>query len=138
MEEDTKHVSVEHVISTCFDLNHNAASILSARQLTFWISTGLFPQQLILFLGKATPLKSLELTFRHIRSLRVYTYHHQCVWKHIALATLEIPYEAKNHLNVQNFDIKGFEAVDIIIIQIYTAYRDFVKVYNVHINELNT
>ncbi|CCI10547.1 unnamed protein product [Albugo candida] len=68
-----------------------------------------------------------------IRSLRVYIYHHECVWKHIDLATLEIPYEAKNHLNVQRIDIKGFEAVDI-----YTAYRDFVQVYNMHIDELNT
>ena len=80
---------------------------------------------------------SLELTFRHIRSLSVYTHQHRCFSKHIALATLKIPFKTKNHLRVQTLDIESPEAVNFITIQIHAAYQDFAKVYNVHINALN-
>jgi len=60
------------LVSSSYDRQHPPSNIIDGRADTYWVSTGLFPQFILLTLGrKATKVSSLELAATNVRKLLV-------------------------------------------------------------------
>merc|ERR1719401_3009393 len=53
------------------DENHPGQNVIDGDDHTFWISTGLFPQEILLQLGAPSPISSVKLTTTNVRNMRV-------------------------------------------------------------------
>ena len=56
--------------ASSFDINHPPKSIIEDTD-TFWVSTGSFPQELILQLGETSMIKSIDVISSGIRSIEL-------------------------------------------------------------------
>mmetsp|Transcript_144606 Transcript_144606/g.266715 ORF Transcript_144606/g.266715 Transcript_144606/m.266715 type:complete len:243 (+) Transcript_144606:93-821(+) len=59
------------------DPDHSADNIIDGNHSTYWISTGLYPQEVILELDEPTMLSSIKVATTHVRRLRVEGCHSQ-------------------------------------------------------------
>lgn len=53
------------------DPEHSVENIIDGNHGTFWISTGLFPQEIILELVEPTLLSSIKIASTHVRKIRI-------------------------------------------------------------------
>lgn len=62
---------VAEVLSSSFDDQFPASSVLTNDQCTFWMSSGMFPQFLRLVLREPMPITAVEISCRHVKRLKV-------------------------------------------------------------------
>jgi len=59
------------LMATCLDPSHHWDNVLDPSTQTFWMSTGLYPQEILLALGKTGRISSVVLTSTNVRDVRV-------------------------------------------------------------------
>ena len=57
--------------SSC-DMQHPPSAIIDGNSSTFWLTTGSFPQEIVLQLGESSSIRSVELISIGIRNIELY------------------------------------------------------------------
>eukprot|EP00743_Colponemidia_sp_Colp-15_P003468 GILK01003745.1.p1 GENE.GILK01003745.1~~GILK01003745.1.p1 ORF type:complete len:143 (-),score=11.31 GILK01003745.1:180-566(-) len=61
--------AVQVIMATSFDERHPPESILDGRDSTFWVSTGLYPQELLVQFDAPASIRRVKLTSTGIRRI---------------------------------------------------------------------
>mmetsp|Transcript_65619 Transcript_65619/g.182515 ORF Transcript_65619/g.182515 Transcript_65619/m.182515 type:complete len:216 (-) Transcript_65619:174-821(-) len=59
------------IMVTSLDENHPGENVLDGTDQSFWISTGLYPQEILLLLGRPSRVSCIKLSSTHVRSVRI-------------------------------------------------------------------
>jgi hypothetical protein len=57
--------------SSSFDLKHPPASVIDGEYNTFWLTTGFFPQEIVIQLGEPSVIKGVEVVASGIRRIEL-------------------------------------------------------------------
>lgn len=127
------------VMVSSLDLNHPGENVIEANERTYWISTGLFPQEIILELCRPSRVSSVKIVVTHVRSVRIEGAEESPVNFQV-LAEEELD---DKHGGVQVREMQcrfgsgcntGEEGlIEFIRVSILSAWHDFASVHRVHV-----
>eukprot|EP00759_Apiculatamorpha_spiralis_P052945 PhF_6_TR6067/c0_g1_i1/m.8803/K19369/HSPB11; heat shock protein beta-11 len=124
------------VLATSTDTRFPATAVLDTNERTFWLSTGMFPQEMILsFTGGPTSISKVKLVGYGIHRMRI----ERCVDAIPSKFELVVEgdVEQKDNLQKETFQInKTTLGADIryLKIVILSGYDDFVAIHNLSVD----
>lgn len=136
---------VAEVLSSSFDDQFPAASVLTNDQCSFWMSGGMFPQFLRLVLREPMPITAVEITCRHVKKLKVRSSRSSRASLTLggvdskssltpAAAEFEVPASEASSQGTHRISLVGNSGdVEVVEIVIESGYNDFVCVYFVRL-----
>jgi len=68
----TKDAGASVTSSTCTDERHPAATVIDGDAKTFWYTTGLFPQEVVIAFNKEVIPANVHIVSRHVRRFTVF------------------------------------------------------------------
>ena len=57
--------------ASCYSINHPPNAVLESNASTFWMTTGIFPQEIVLQLAESSTIKSVELIATGLRNIEL-------------------------------------------------------------------
>eukprot|EP00931_Biecheleriopsis_adriatica_P122602 TRINITY_DN97606_c0_g1_i1.p1 TRINITY_DN97606_c0_g1~~TRINITY_DN97606_c0_g1_i1.p1 ORF type:complete len:138 (+),score=27.68 TRINITY_DN97606_c0_g1_i1:59-472(+) len=115
------------------DLGHPASNIIDGSEGSYWISTGLYPQEILLELSQPSLVSSVKISSTNIKSLRI----ESCAedkpvnfkFKVLAEGDLE---ESSGRLQLKEFACQATsEIATYVKILILSGWHDFCSVHKV-------
>ncbi|TYZ58276.1 hypothetical protein PybrP1_007520 [[Pythium] brassicae (nom. inval.)] len=136
---------VAEVLSSSFDDQFPASSVLTNDQCTFWMSSGMFPQFLRLVLREPMPITAVEISCCHVKKLKIRSSRSRRT--SLTLGTVdpktplaptatefEVPSSDGSSQSTHRIPLAGISGdVEVVEIVIESGYSDFVCVYFVHL-----
>ncbi|XP_053726772.1 intraflagellar transport protein 25 homolog [Synchiropus splendidus] len=119
------------VATTSSDENHPPENIIDGNSKTFWMSTGLFPQEIIIRLAEPTNTSKVTVDSYNVRHLKVETNASQNASNFKFAGEKEFD-QTEGHLQSNTITISGTNATHLRFI-ITSGYDHFVSVHSVNI-----
>lgn len=116
------------------DPAHPGENVIDGDDTTFWISTGLYPQEILLDLGQLARVSSVSLSSTRVRNLRVEGWSHEdtraCCK---TLAEGEIENTASGWLQKRQLTCSKQE-IDYVLLVILSGWDDFCTIHNIQVD----
>eukprot|EP00928_Gymnodinium_smaydae_P017055 TRINITY_DN1649_c0_g1_i1.p2 TRINITY_DN1649_c0_g1~~TRINITY_DN1649_c0_g1_i1.p2 ORF type:complete len:137 (-),score=31.23 TRINITY_DN1649_c0_g1_i1:172-582(-) len=115
------------------DDRHPGDNVIDPNENTFWISTGLYPQEILMQLGTPSQINKVKLTTTNVKSVRVEACSEETPvnFKQIAEGIFE---EKAGRIQVQDLSCHGQDApIGFVKVTIVDGYHDFCSVHRVHV-----
>lgn len=120
------------LMSTSYDPDYPPDNILSTNNKEFWMSTGLYPQELVLQLNSSMTPRALRLTCSNVRQVSIET----CEGSHIGNFSKVAETEFGNNggdLQRENIDLNIQKPVNFVRIIFMSGWDEFISVHSVKI-----
>ncbi|XP_028902322.1 intraflagellar transport protein 25 homolog [Ornithorhynchus anatinus] len=117
------------VFATSFDQKHPPENILDGNSKTFWITTGMFPQEFLIGFRKQVKIYKLTLQCYFVRSIKIEKSVTEEPWDLESLVEKDLTH-TEGQLQTEEFIFPGAQATFLRFI-IQSAFDNFVSVYRV-------
>jgi hypothetical protein len=120
--------------STSWDPMHSPSAIIDGKSGTYWISTGLFPQEVTIALPELSSIKKIEIVSQGIKQMEVLKCEtlNTASWERICLQR-EVD-DADGELQRLSPSITSDTRASHVRIKILTGWTDIVSIFKVSIN----
>ena len=118
-------------LCTANNEEHPAANILDGRSSTFWLSTGLFPQEIIISLSQASLVTSITILCSHVKEILIEKSESEDVANLETLLRSELEYQES--MQRQEFKLSPPTLVRHIKLIIQSGYDHFVSINCVNV-----
>ncbi|CAH8553467.1 unnamed protein product [Heterobilharzia americana] len=115
--------------ATSFDENNPPESVLEKRDSSFWITTGMFPQMLVVSLVQPTKISKIKIISSNINLLLVETSSHTEADGFELKSKMTLPY-SDGHLQITEVPINDIH-IRHVRLNIRSGFNHFVAVYKV-------
>ena len=119
-------------MSTSYDPEYPPENVLSSNNKEFWISTGLFPQELVFQLNQASNIRTVRIVSSNVRQVHVET----CDGSHIGNFTKAGETEFGNNggdIQKESMDLNVQKPVNFVRIIFLSGWDEFISVHSVKI-----
>lgn len=119
-------------MSTSYDPDYPPENVLSSSNKEFWMSTGLFPQELVFQLNSASNIRTVRIVCSNVRQVLVET----CDSSHIGSFAKAGETEFGNNggdLQRESVDLNVQKPVNFVRIIFLTGWDEFISVHSVKI-----
>mmetsp|Transcript_51654 Transcript_51654/g.147283 ORF Transcript_51654/g.147283 Transcript_51654/m.147283 type:complete len:122 (+) Transcript_51654:83-448(+) len=113
------------------DESHPGENMIDGNEHSYWISTGLYPQEILLQLGKPSKVSSVKISTTNVKGVRV----ESCAddtpvnFKTLAEGTLE---EKSGHLQLKELRCSdSSESAAYVKVLILSGWHDFCSIHRV-------
>nr|XP_020450216.1 intraflagellar transport protein 25 homolog [Monopterus albus] len=117
------------VVATSSDENHPPENIIDGNTNTFWMSTGMFPQEFIIRLPEPTMVSAVTVDSYNVKHLKIEKKMSQNA-SQFEFATQKEFQNTEGHLQSNAISLNGSSATDLRFI-ITTGHDHFVSVHRV-------
>lgn len=115
------------------DMDHRGDNVIDPDGSTFWISTGLYPQEILLCLGEPSKVSVVKLAATNIKSVRIEGCQGDTAMSFNVLAESVLE-DAQGHLQLKELACAGGgETIEYIRVVILSGWFDFCTVHNVRV-----
>ncbi|XP_038608457.1 intraflagellar transport protein 25 homolog [Tachyglossus aculeatus] len=119
------------VFATSFDERYPPDNILDGNSKTFWITTGMFPQEFLISFHKQVKIHKLTLQCYFVRSIRIEKSVTEEPWDLESLVEKDLAH-TEGQLQTEEFIFPGAQATFLRFI-IQSAFDNFVSVHRVSV-----
>jgi heat shock protein beta-11 len=131
------NVKTEVILSTCVDERYPAANIVDGKPNTYFVTTGLYPHEIILGVkGGSTNISRIVLTSSGIKKLRLEKCTDVAPSKFETIVDCEVANRENNGRQVEQFQLNKATAgsgVTFLKVVIASGYEEFAGVYELSI-----
>ncbi|KAK4470583.1 hypothetical protein MN116_006124 [Schistosoma mekongi] len=120
-------------LATSYDENYPPENVLDKNEGSFWITTGIFPQILVISLVQPTKIKKVRITSCDIKILRVETSSQTEVDNFVLESEITLPHSDRQ-LQITELPINNVR-LHHLRLNIRSGYNHFVAVYKVLLSE---
>mmetsp|Transcript_7933 Transcript_7933/g.17592 ORF Transcript_7933/g.17592 Transcript_7933/m.17592 type:complete len:125 (+) Transcript_7933:113-487(+) len=118
------------VMVSSLDETHPADNIMDGRDQTFWMSTGLYPQEILLQLPEPTRLSSIQLSTTNVKTVRVEGCSEDEPVNFKTLADGDL--DAKDgRLQIKDIPLGDAPDLRFVKVQILSGWHDFCSVHKI-------
>lgn len=116
------------------DEDHGGENVIDADERSYWISTGLFPQEILLQLCRPCWVSSFKLSTTHVRSFRLEGCHEDAPVNFQVLADVDLV-DARGALQVKEVQCGHIDR-PILFIRLYilSGWHDFCSVHRFQVH----
>ena len=118
------------IATTSFDTRFDAQGIFSSDMSEFWVTTGLFPQEITIDLGATKSLQSLKLTTSGAKKVEVLGCENTTMAEFKSLGEVS-PDENGGAPNANTVSLVGGSSTRLVKLVIKEGWGDFAAVHNV-------
>nr|XP_061811474.1 intraflagellar transport protein 25 homolog [Nerophis lumbriciformis] len=129
IEASLRSLGAKVVVAASNDENHPPENIIDGNTNTFWMSTGMFPQEFIIRFEEMTPLSSVTVDSYNVRHLKVEKNTSQNASHFEFVAEKELK-QTEGHLQSNSISLNGSSATHLRFI-ITSGYDHFVSVHKI-------
>lgn len=116
------------------DPAHPGENIIDGNDSTFWISTGLYPQEILLELGQSAKVSSVSLSSTRVRSILIEGWGQEDTQANCQmLAEGEMANTANGRLQKQEMQCRNQE-IEFLRLVILSGWDDFCTVHHIHVD----
>mmetsp|Transcript_21149 Transcript_21149/g.59474 ORF Transcript_21149/g.59474 Transcript_21149/m.59474 type:complete len:243 (+) Transcript_21149:124-852(+) len=116
------------------DPAHPGDNIIDGNDSTFWISTGLYPQEILLELGQSAKVSSVSLSSTRVRSILIEGWGQEDTQANCQmLAEGELANTANGRLQKQEMQCRNQE-IEFLRLVILSGWDDFCTVHHIHVD----
>lgn len=121
------------LMSSSLDERYPATHVNDDSDQSFWISTGLYPQELLIQLGEPSPVSRVRVTGSQIRGVRVEVSEEDAPVNFQMVAEEEFQNKVGrvNNQEISNLGRGGSGHVSFVKLVITSGYHDFCSVHQV-------
>ncbi|CAE7704474.1 IFT25 [Symbiodinium pilosum] len=112
------------------DEGHPGDNIIDGREDTYWISTGLYPQEILLAMSERSMVSTVKIVTSNVRGLRIESCAEDDPVNFKTLAEDELE-ELSGRLQVKEIPCQGVEPAAYIKVMVLSGYHDFCTVHRV-------
>ncbi|TNN20285.1 Intraflagellar transport protein 25 [Schistosoma japonicum] len=120
-------------LATSYDENYPPDNVLDKNESSFWMTTGIFPQILVVSLVQPKKIKKIRILSCDIKILRVETSSHAEVDNFILESEITLPH-SDGQLQITELPVKNAHLRHLRL-NIRSGYNHFVAVYKVLLSE---
>ncbi|XP_040010122.1 intraflagellar transport protein 25 homolog [Xiphias gladius] len=119
------------VVATSSDESHPPENIIDGNTKTFWMSTGMFPQEFIIRFAEPTKLSAVTVDSYNVKNLKIEKNTSQNAFQFESVTEKEFEH-TDGHLQSNAISLNGSSATHLRFI-ITTGYDHFVSVHRVSV-----
>ncbi|KAM8760296.1 intraflagellar transport protein 25 homolog [Acanthopagrus schlegelii] len=119
------------VVATCSDENHPPENITDGNTKTFWMSTGMFPQEFIIRFAEPTKISAVTVDSYNVKHLKIEKNTSQNASQFEPVTEKEFEH-TEGHLQSNAISLNGSSATHLRFI-ITSGYDHFVSVHRVSV-----
>jgi len=121
------------LLVSSLDPLHPGANVIDGRTDTYWRSTGLYPQEILLELGCCSPIQSVHLVTNSVRQVRIEGSQEPRALNFEKLAEASLR-EASGHLQVEEVLCRAQSRPTCVVrVVILSGWHDFCSVHQVRV-----
>ncbi|CAJ1338708.1 unnamed protein product [Effrenium voratum] len=124
----SRKVGGKVVMVSSLDDNNPADNIIDGREDTYWISTGLYPQEVLLALNQRSMVSSVKISSTSIKGIRIESCAEDDPVNFKTLAEEEME-DSSGRLQIREMPCQGVEPVAYIKLVILSGWHDFCTVH---------
>ncbi|PVD23714.1 hypothetical protein C0Q70_16987 [Pomacea canaliculata] len=121
------------VLSTSSDENHPPENIIDGLDETFWATTGLYPQEVIIRFKSPINISSVAISCFNVQKIALEGSEQDNSDKFVLLSEQEFDRD-DHHKQNEEIRVEGNKQVHCLRLLITSGYDHFVAVYNVKVN----
>ena len=125
----SKKVGGKVIMVSSLDENHPGDNIIDGREDSYWISTGLYPQEILLALSQRASVSSVKISSTNVKGIRIEGCSEEDPVNFQTLAEDDIE-ELSGHLQVKDIACQSGD-IAYIKIMILSGWHDFCSVHRV-------
>ncbi|XP_077571957.1 intraflagellar transport protein 25 homolog [Stigmatopora nigra] len=133
IEASLRSLGATVVVAASNDENHPPENIIDGNTNTFWMSTGMYPQEFIIRFGEMTHFSSVTLDSYNIKHLKVEKNTSQNA-SHFEFVTEKELKRTEGNLQSNSISLNGSSATHLRFI-INSGYDHFVSVHRIAVNK---
>lgn len=119
---------------SCLDAEHPAENIIDGSDATCWLSTGLFPQEILLQLGRQARISSVRLSCSAVREVRIEGCQEPTPVNFRTLAEGSVANAAEGRLQSERFQCaEQGSATAYVRVTVLSGWLDFCSVHGVSV-----
>mmetsp|Transcript_11865 Transcript_11865/g.12230 ORF Transcript_11865/g.12230 Transcript_11865/m.12230 type:complete len:140 (+) Transcript_11865:69-488(+) len=118
--------------SSSYDLQHPPSSIIDGEYNTFWLTTGFFPQEIIVQLGEPSVIKGVEIVSCGIRRVELSKCESSQANMWESIVETESP-ETENEIQKISLQAPPRVTAQFLRIKILSGWMDCVTIYKVSV-----
>mmetsp|Transcript_19748 Transcript_19748/g.19860 ORF Transcript_19748/g.19860 Transcript_19748/m.19860 type:complete len:139 (-) Transcript_19748:156-572(-) len=128
----TKGSGASVIAASSFDIMHPPQNIIEGDPRSFWISTGVFPQELVIQLGESSVVKIVEVISTGIKMIELL----RCdqpnpnLWE--AVSTQE-PDDSEGDMQRIQLQVSQRSTATYLKIRVLAGYTDFITIHKVSV-----
>merc|ERR1719401_2744853 len=112
------------------DEDHPGENIIDGSQHSYWISTGCYPQEILLQLGRQSQVSTVRLATTNVKNVRVEGCSEDNPVNFHVLAEGDLE-ERQGSLQLKDFKVHDSNAATYIKVLILSGWHDFCSVHQV-------
>lgn len=126
-------MSAEVIFATSFDEKYPPTNILNSSNGMFWASTGLYPQEIVLSLAQARPIKEIAIQCYNIKKLQIESCENDSAVKFVVQSEMS---NIANRNGLQQVTCKFNSNANnkILKIVILEGHKEFCTINSISIN----
>ncbi|KAM8886056.1 intraflagellar transport protein 25 homolog [Spinachia spinachia] len=129
-------LGAEVVVATSSDNNHPPENIIDGNTNTFWMSTGMFPQEFVIRFAQSTPVSAVTVDSYNVKHLNIEKNTSQNATQFEFVAEQECKH-TEGHLQSNTILLNGSNATHLRFV-ITSGYDHFVSVHRVCVQNVHT
>ncbi|XP_040052026.2 intraflagellar transport protein 25 homolog [Gasterosteus aculeatus] len=136
IDSSLSSLGAEVVVATSSDNNHPPENIIDGNTNTFWMSTGMFPQEFIIRFAQSTPVSAVTVDSYNVKHLHIEKNTSQNVSQFEFVTEQECKH-TEGHLQSNTILLNGSDATHLRFV-ITSGYDHFVSVHRVSVQNAHT
>eukprot|EP00746_Dinoflagellata_sp_MGD_P066359 gnl/MRDRNA2_/MRDRNA2_27508_c0_seq1.p1 gnl/MRDRNA2_/MRDRNA2_27508_c0~~gnl/MRDRNA2_/MRDRNA2_27508_c0_seq1.p1 ORF type:complete len:137 (-),score=24.77 gnl/MRDRNA2_/MRDRNA2_27508_c0_seq1:85-495(-) len=112
------------------DERHLGENIIDGSDSTYWISTGLYPQEVLIELGSPAKISALKLLMTNAHNVRVEGCGEDTPVNFKTLAEVEMENKS-SRLQMKDVSVRSDEQLHFIKVMILSGWHDFCSVHKI-------
>ncbi|KAL6114386.1 intraflagellar transport protein 25 homolog [Pungitius pungitius] len=131
IDSSLSSLGAEVVVATSSDNNHPPENIIDGNTNTFWMSTGMFPQEFIIRFAQSTPVSAVTVDSYNVKHLNIEKNTSQNASQFEFVTEQECKH-TEGHLQSNTILLNGSNATHLRFV-ITSGYDHFVSVHRVSV-----
>eukprot|EP00163_Fabomonas_tropica_P027139 TRINITY_DN5147_c0_g2_i1.p1 TRINITY_DN5147_c0_g2~~TRINITY_DN5147_c0_g2_i1.p1 ORF type:complete len:135 (+),score=18.48 TRINITY_DN5147_c0_g2_i1:290-694(+) len=119
------------VMATSFDPKHPPAAVIDGKENSFWMTTGMFPQEIVIGFPSVVNMSKVKLVTRNVRGLVLEKCDSENVAEFTPVTDIDMPNEQGRIQHEQH--VLGNERAKFLKLKITSGYDDFVAIHRVSV-----
>eukprot|EP00747_Dinoflagellata_sp_TGD_P165046 gnl/TRDRNA2_/TRDRNA2_185831_c0_seq1.p1 gnl/TRDRNA2_/TRDRNA2_185831_c0~~gnl/TRDRNA2_/TRDRNA2_185831_c0_seq1.p1 ORF type:complete len:140 (-),score=33.01 gnl/TRDRNA2_/TRDRNA2_185831_c0_seq1:62-481(-) len=118
------------------DDEHSGDNVIDGNDNSYWISTGLYPQELLLQLSAPASVSNLKLSSTYVRAVRIEGCCEDSPVNFKTIAEGDMDKKAADgRLQIKDFPLKSLEGpVSFVKVQLLSGWHDFCSVHKIQVD----
>eukprot|EP00933_Yihiella_yeosuensis_P027579 TRINITY_DN21485_c0_g3_i1.p1 TRINITY_DN21485_c0_g3~~TRINITY_DN21485_c0_g3_i1.p1 ORF type:complete len:135 (-),score=35.19 TRINITY_DN21485_c0_g3_i1:92-496(-) len=126
----SKKVGGKVLMVSSLDEGHPADNIIDGSDASYWISTGLYPQEILLQLAQPAPVSSVKIQTTNVKSVRIESCAEDKPVNFTTLAEGDLD-ESHGRLQQKELPCHAGEPAAYVKVMILSGWHDFCSVHRV-------